>query len=77
MKTIKDKCIEFFKNEDTKRNVTEIIHPIVCLIYNETYIYIWLICFYHILLIIIILANLYLLIRLMYTTKTPISIFSY
>jgi hypothetical protein len=77
MKTIKDKCIDFFKNEDIKRNVTEIIHPIVSLIYNETYIYIWLICFYHILLIFIILANLYLLLRLIYLSKTPISIFSY
>jgi hypothetical protein len=76
MKTIKDSCIEFFKNEDIKRDVKDVIHPIVCLIYNEMYIYIWLICFYHVLLIFIILANLYLLLRLIYSTNVPISIFN-
>jgi len=70
MKSIKDSCIDFFKNEDIKRDVKELIYPIVCLIYNEIYIYIWFICLYHVLLIFIILANLYLLLRLIYHSRT-------
>jgi hypothetical protein len=77
MKTIKDRCIEFFKNEDIKRDVKEVMHPIVCLVYNEMYIYIWLICFYHVLMIFIILANLYLLLRLIYFSKSSNSAFNY
>ena len=77
MKTIKDRCIEFFKNEDIKRDVKEVMHPIVCLVYNEMYIYIWLICFYHVLMIFIILANLYLFLRLIYFSKSSNSAFNY
>ena len=76
MKTIKDRCIEFFKNEDIKRDVKEVMYPIVCLVYNEMYIYIWLICFYHVLMIFIILANLYLLLRLIYFSKSSNSAFN-
>jgi uncharacterized membrane protein YdbT with pleckstrin-like domain len=65
MKTIRDTCIEFFKNEDIKQNLQEIIRPVVDIIYNEIYIYIWFICIYNVFLIFIILANLFLLIRLL------------
>ena len=64
MKNIRDSCIEFFKNEDIRRDVKEIIKPIANMIYNETYLYIWLICFYNVFLLFIVLANLFLLIRL-------------
>ena len=37
MKNIRETCIEFFKNEDTKRDVKEILKPIVHIIYNEIY----------------------------------------
>lgn len=62
MKNIRDTCIEFFQNEDIKKDVREIIKPIVQIIYNEIYVYIWFICFYNVFLIFIILANLLLLI---------------
>ena len=63
MKSIRDTCIDFFKGEEIKKDIKEIIHPVVDIIYNEIYIYIWLICVYHIFLICIILANLYLLLQ--------------
>jgi len=64
-KNIRDACIELFKNEDIKRDVTELIKPIVNIIYNEIYVYIWVICFYNVFLTFIILANLFLLLRLL------------
>lgn len=65
MKTIRDTCIEFFKNEDIKQNLQDIIRPVVDIIYNEIDIYLWFICIYNVFLIFIILANLFLLIRLL------------
>lgn len=62
-KNIRDTCIEFFKNEDIKRDVKEVIKPIGLIIYNELYVYIWFICIYNVFLIFIVLAILYLLIR--------------
>jgi len=64
MKNIKERCIEFFQDADTKRDIQEIIKPIVDIIYNELYIYLWVICLYNVFLIFIILANLFLLLRL-------------
>lgn len=66
MKSIRETCIDFFKSEDIKRDVKQMVQPIVGIIYNEIYPYIWLICFYHvflILLIFIVLANLIILLR--------------
>jgi hypothetical protein len=64
MKNIRESVIEFFKSEDSKRNMKEMIKPIGEIVYNEIYIYIWLICFYHIFFIFIVLANLFLLLKL-------------
>jgi hypothetical protein len=63
MKNIRDTCIEFFQNEDIRKDVREIIKPIVHIIYNEIYIYIWFICIYNVFLIFLVLANLLLLLR--------------
>lgn len=65
MKSIRDTCIDFFKNEDIKRDVKAIIQPICGIIYNELYPYLWFLCIYHVFLIFIILANLILLLRLL------------
>ena len=64
MKNIRETCIEFLQNAETKQNLHHIIKPIVNIIYNEIYIYIWFICFYNVFLIFIILVNLFLLFRL-------------
>lgn len=59
-------CLDFFKTEETRRNLKEnIIQPMVQIIYNEIYIYMWLICVYHVFLAFIILANLFLLLKLL------------
>jgi hypothetical protein len=60
MKNITNRCLQFFQNEDIKRDVREIIKPIVNIIYNEIYIYLWFICFYNVFLIFLVLANLFL-----------------
>jgi hypothetical protein len=65
MKTIRDSCIEFLQGEDIRKELKAIASPIVNIIYNELYLYLWFICFYHVFLIFIILANLFLLLRLL------------
>lgn len=64
MKSIKESCVEFFQNEEIKKDIREIIKPIVDTIYNEINIYIWVICFYNVFLVFIILANLFLILKL-------------
>ncbi len=65
MRSIRETFIDFFKNEDIKRDVKDIIRPIGTILYNEIYIYLWLICIYHIFFIFIVLANLFLLLKLL------------
>jgi hypothetical protein len=69
VKSIKDTCIEFFKNEDTKREIKDIIKPLFSFIYNEIYVYLWFICIYHIIFIFIVLMNLFLLLKLLRKTN--------
>ena len=64
MKTFREKFIDFFKNEDTKKELKKMINPIVDLIYHEIYIYIWVLCIYHIFFISIILINFVILLKL-------------
>lgn len=64
MKSIKESCVEFFQNEEIKKDIREIIKPIIDTIYNEINIYIWVICFYNVFLVFIILANLFLILKL-------------
>ena len=58
MKNIRETCIEFLQNEDIKKDVKAIIRPIVGIIYNEVYPYLWFLCIYNVFLIFIVLANL-------------------
>jgi len=64
MKNIRDTCIEFFQNEDIRKDVKEIIKPLGTMVYNEIYLYVWFICIYNVFLLFIILANLFLIIKL-------------
>lgn len=74
---IRDTCIEFFKNEDTRKNVKEMLKPVTNIIYNEMYYYIWFICIYNVLLLFIIIVNLVLLIKLLnFTPISPITMIS-
>jgi len=69
MKNIRDTCIDFFKNEDTRRDIKDIMKPLVQFIYNEIYIYLWMICIYHVFFIFIVLVNLFLLLQLIRKTN--------
>lgn len=61
-----ESLIDFFKKDESKRYLKEtIIHPVGQIIYNEMYIYLWMICLYHVFLIFIVLVNLYLLLRIL------------
>jgi hypothetical protein len=75
MKNIRDTCIEFFQNEDIRKDVKEMLKPFVQIIYNELYLYIWFICFYNVFLIFLVLVNLILLLKLIRTSKNQISSF--
>ena len=59
MKNIRDVCLDLFNNEDIKRDIRVIIQPLAAFIYNELYVYIWFICVYHIFVILVVLAILY------------------
>ena len=65
MRIVRNTCLDFFNNNDIRRDIKDFIRPIVSIIYNEIYLYIWLLCFYNIFLILIVLANLIIIIRLM------------
>lgn len=54
----------FLQNENIKNNISEIIKMISETIYSELNVYIWIICFYNIFLALIIVANLYLMLKL-------------
>lgn len=57
------------KNNYLKTDLKEFIKPVVNIVYNEIYIYIWLICFYNVFLFFLVLANLFLILRLLNTSK--------
>lgn len=62
-KSFKETCIDFLKDENTRKNVKDMLIPIANILYNELYIYILLICIYNICVFLIILAILILLLR--------------
>jgi len=69
MKNIRDTCIDFFKNEDIRKDVKEMLKPFAQIMYNELYLYIWVICFYNVFLILIVLVNLFLLMKIFRKSK--------
>lgn len=57
---------QYIKSVEFKHNLKElIISPVCTLVYNDIYIYIWLICLYHVFLILMIVINIYLLSKLL------------
>ena len=69
MRNIKESCINYLYSEDSRKDIKAVLSPIGDLIYNEMYLYIWVICFYSIFLFISILANLYLLLKILKSLK--------
>jgi hypothetical protein len=70
MKTIRESCMEYFKNEEIKKTV---LKPIFGWIYNEIYIYLWIIAFYHVLLFSGFLACFYILLNILYNQDKLLS----
>jgi membrane-anchored protein YejM (alkaline phosphatase superfamily) len=65
MKNIKQSCIEFFSDSETKKELFELFKPVTDSLYNELYIYLWIICFYSVVLFLLVLVNLFLLLKLL------------
>ena len=64
MRDIKKTFYDFFQNKDMKREFKEWMYPIIEIIYNEIYIYLWLICIYNLFLFILICIILLLLLKI-------------
>ena len=54
---------ELLGSDDVKTHIKDATYPLVKMIYNEIYIYIWFICIYIIFLLALVLTNLFLLIK--------------
>lgn len=65
MKNIRDTCISFLHDEDLRKIIREMMKPLIQIMYNEIYIYLWLLCFYSLFLFFIVLTILVILIRLL------------
>ena len=74
MKNLRDTCIEYLQNENTKNIVKEMMKPLGSLIYNEIYIYIWIIAIYNIFFVIMTLAMFFILLKLLNKHKLKESI---
>ena len=75
MKTVWSNCLDYFQTDEAKRNVKEsIIYPMGQIIYQEMYLYVWLICFYHIFLVFLILSILVMLLRVNQAQSKMLSI---
>jgi hypothetical protein len=67
-----ENIVELFNNYNVHKYIKDIIHPIGVSVYNEIYVYIWFICIYNVFLFVIVMANLFLLIRLSSMINTGI-----
>ncbi len=72
--TLQTSWMQFFNENETRKEFMELLQPIRESIYNEIYIYLWVICFYSIMLFILILANLFMLLHILHSGKYSYSI---
>ncbi len=66
-----------FLDENIQKSIKKGLKSMTQIMYNEMYVYVWFICIYHVLLVIIVLTNLVLLAKMMLRTQTPFSIHSF
>ena len=65
MKNLRDTFKQFLNNDDIKNDLKEIMmKPVFNMIYNEIYIYIWIIAIYNIFFVFIILAIFFILLKI-------------
>lgn len=64
MKSLWDNCLDYFQTDEAKRHLKEsVISPMGHILYHEMYFYVWLICFYHIFLIVFVLCTIVMLLK--------------
>ena len=56
---------EILASEEVKRQIKNAAYPLVTMVYNEIYVYVWFICIYNIFLLGLVVINVYLLVRYM------------
>ena len=66
-----------FLDENIQQSIKKGLKSMTQILYNEMYVYVWFICIYHILLVIIVLTNLVLLAKMMVRTPTSFSVHSF
>ena len=65
MKNLRDTFKQFLENEDIKTDMKEMMmKPIFSMIYNEIYLYLWVIAVYNIFFVFIILAIFFILLKI-------------
>jgi hypothetical protein len=69
MKLLRDKLLEFFKNEDLRKDINVVIKPISTYIYDEVYVYLLIFGIYHIFQIITIMIIIYMLLKIQHQNK--------
>jgi hypothetical protein len=62
-KQVKNEWLNLCKNESIKNEFKDLLKPIVSLMYNELYLYIWFICFYNVILFLILIFILFYLLQ--------------
>jgi hypothetical protein len=67
-----------FLDDNIQQGIKKGLRSMTHILYNEMYVYVWFICIYHVILVILILTNLVLLIKIYChrTPQFPLSLFS-
>ena len=64
-------CSQYFQTDDAKRQMkSAVLNPLGGILYEEFYIYVWIICFYHVFLILLVFSIFLLLLRQIKTTPS-------
>lgn len=65
MKPFVDTLMEVIGKKDVKNGLKDLVKPVGGFLYDQFYIYIWIICIYNVFFIFIVLANLFLLLKVL------------
>jgi hypothetical protein len=67
-----------FLDDNIQQGIKKGVRSMTHILYNEMYVYVWFICIYHVILVILVLTNLVLLIKIYLhrTPQFPLSLFS-
>jgi hypothetical protein len=60
-----DTFMDAIKKKDLRNGLKDLVKPIGGFLYDQFYVYIWIICIYNVFFIFIVLANLFLLLKLL------------